>query len=312
MKTCFLFFFLFSAFTIDAQNKQYYDWEWKPCNPEDARFVSLTDKTDSGWVKRDFYLSTKKSQMKGLYKDSALKIKNGWFRYFYVNQFVSSQGNYVNGKKDGLWLSYHFNGIIKDSAIYKAGYPTSIIGWHSNGYMSDSSVYYTDGTSLHKYWFDNGQLSHTGESFSTKQDGKWQYFHKNGKVAAVEEYKANEMVSREYYNEAGQPQADTTPNDRRPSFKGGPKKWRSFLMNNLDFLDGVKLVNTYFVTVVLALTIDEAGNITDVYVDVPVSPKFDEQALKVIKKSPAWIPAVDHNRNVKYHTRQSITFGQID
>ena len=61
-----------------------------------------------------------------------------------------------------------------------------------------------------------------------------------------------------------------------------------------------------------ASTIDEAGNITDVYVDVPVSPKFDEQAIKVIKKSPAWIPAVDHNRNVKYHTRQSITFGQVD
>ncbi|MBK7307075.1 MAG: hypothetical protein IPI88_08525 [Chitinophagaceae bacterium] len=91
MKTLLLFFCLFTALNTTAQNKQYYDWEWKPCNPEDARFVSLTDKTDSGWLRRDFYLSTKKSQMKGLYKDSALKIKNGWFRYFYVNQVVSSQ-----------------------------------------------------------------------------------------------------------------------------------------------------------------------------------------------------------------------------
>lgn len=312
MKTGFLFFLFFYALIASAQNKQYYDWEWKPSNPEDARFVSLTEKTDSGWLRRDFYLSTKKSQMKGLYKDSALKIKNGWFRYFYINQIVSSQGNYVNEKKDGLWISYHFNGIMKDSVWYHAGYPETITGWHSNGIMSDSSVYNTDGTSTHKYWFDNGQLSHTGQSFGTRQDGKWQYFHKNGQLAAVEEYKANELVSRLYYNEAGQAIANTTSNDRPASFKGGPKKWRSFLLNNLDFLDGVKLVNTYFVTVVLALTIDEDGNITDVYVDVPVSPKFDEQAIKVIKKSPAWIPAVDHNRNIKYHTRQSITFGQID
>lgn len=312
MKTLLLFFCLFTALNTTAQNKQYYDWEWKPCNPEDARFVSLTDKTDSGWLRRDFYLSTKKSQMKGLYKDSALKIKNGWFRYFYVNQVVSSQGNYVNGKKDGLWISNHFNGIIKEAAFYNAGYPTTIMAWHSQGLKSDSSVYHNDGTSTHTYWFDNGQLSHTGQSFSTKQDGKWQYYHKNGKLAAVEEYKANELVSRVYYNEAGQLLSDTESKDRPASFKGGLKKWRSFLLNNLDFLDGVKLVNTYFVTVVLALTIDEAGNITDVYVDVPVSPKFDEQAIKVIKKSPAWIPAVDHNRNVKYHTRQSITFGQID
>lgn len=312
MKTTFLFLALLSVLNTAAQDKQYYDWKWNPSNPEDARFVSLTDKTDSGWVRRDFYLSTKKSQMKGLYKDSALKIKNGWFRYFYVNQFVSSQGNYVNGKKDGLWLSYHFNGIMKDSAFYNAGQPTMIIGWHSNGFMSDSSVYGNDGAAIHKYWFDNGQPSHTGQSSGTNKEGNWQYFHKNGKIAAIEEYKANDLVSRVYYNELGQQLSDTENKDRPASFKGGPKKWRSFLLNNLDFLDGVKLVNTYFVTVVLALTIDEAGNITDVYVDVPVSPKFDEQALKVIKRSPAWIPAVDHNRNIKYYTRQSITFGQID
>jgi len=198
MKTFFLSLCLLTALITTAQNKQYYDWEWKPSNPEDARFVSLTDKTDSGWVRRDFFLSTKKSQMKGLYKDSALKIKNGWFRYFYVNQFVSSQGNFVNGKKDGLWLSYHFNGIMKDSSFYNAGNPAMIMGWHSSGYMSDSSVYHNDGTAIHKYWFDNGQLSHTGQSFAGKRDATWQYFHKNGKLAAVEEYNANELVSRVY------------------------------------------------------------------------------------------------------------------
>ena len=36
------------------------------------------------------------------------------------------------------------------------------------------------------------------------------------------------------------------------------------------------------------------------------------QALKVINKSPAWIPAIDHNRRVKYFHRQAITFGQVD
>jgi len=84
------------------------------------------------------------------------------------------------------------------------------------------------------------------------------------------------------------------------------------ILNNLDFLEGEKLVKSYFVRVVFELTCEEAGNITDVYVEVPVSPNFDQQALKVIRKSPAWIPAVDHNRNVQYHTRQSITFGQVD
>ena len=83
-------------------------------------------------------------------------------------------------------------------------------------------------------------------------------------------------------------------------------------MDNLDFLDGVKLVNTFFVTVVLAFTIDETGKITDAYVEVPVSPAFDAQALKVINKSPDWLPAIDHNRNIKTFYRLPITFGQVD
>ena len=312
MKNILLFLCLFTTTTAAAQNKQYFDHQWKPANAEDARFVSLTDETDSGWVRRDFYLSTKKSQMKGLYKDKDLKIKHGWFRYFYVNQVLSSQGNYVNGKKDGLWVSYYFNGMMQDSAIYKAGYPETRTGWHSNGKLSYSSVYNPDGSAVHTYWFDNGQLSHSGSSYGENKDGAWQYFHKNGKPAAVEEYKHNELVSRIYYDEAGKQLTDTTSKDRPAGFKGGNKKWRSFLLDNLDFLDGVKLVNTFFVTVVVAVTIDEDGNITDAYVDVPVSPAFDAQALKVINRSPAWLPAIDHNRRVKYFHRQAITFGQVD
>lgn len=77
MKTILLALLLFSAACTAAQKTQYYNWNWKPCDAADARFVSITDKTDSGWVRRDFYLSTKKSQMKGLYSDSTLKTKNG-------------------------------------------------------------------------------------------------------------------------------------------------------------------------------------------------------------------------------------------
>ncbi len=300
------------ALNTAAQSKQYYNWDWKPCSPEDARFVALTDKTDSGWVRRDFYLSTKKSQMKGLYKDSALKIKHGWFRYFYVNQLLSSQGNFVNGKKDGLWLSYHYNGIIKDSTHFKMGRPQSSRGWHSNGIPSDSSVINEDGTGVYMAWFDNGQPFSSGTSFKGKKEKKWQYYHKNGKLAAVEEYQKDDVIYRAYYDANGVQLADTTNKDRPASFKGGEKKWKSFLTDNLVFPTGVTLKNTEKITVVVDATIDEEGNISDAYVSVPVHPKFDDEALRVLNKSPKWIPAIAYNRYVKFFIRQSITFGQYD
>lgn len=136
--------------------------------------------------------------------------------------------------------------MMKDSAVYSAGRPVSITAWHSNGYMADSSVYNDDGNAVHVYWFDNGTLSHSPDNqYRGKKEGEWKYFHKNRQPAALEVYKYDELASRVYYDETGKQLADTSNRDRPAAFKGGNKKWRSYLMDNLDFLDGVKLVNTF-------------------------------------------------------------------
>ncbi|MBL0180730.1 MAG: energy transducer TonB [Chitinophagaceae bacterium] len=310
MKRVFLSVFIFAACNVAAQSKQYYDWQWKPCDASKARFISLAEKTDSGWLRKDFFLATKKLQMRGLYEDSLTKVRNGWFLYFYANGKMSSIGQYVKGKKDGLWLSWYFNGMMQDSVFYNSGYPAYIFKWHSNGYIADSSVYNPDGTAVHVYWFDNGVPSSAGRSYEGEQEGRWKYFHKNGKPAALEDYRQGKLVSRIYYNEEGIALTDTTNRDREADFKGGNKKWRSFMENKLEFPAGVKLVNTDVITVVINATIDEEGNVTDTYVDIPFNPLFDEEALRVMKKSPKWVPAISHNRRVKYYVRQPVFFGQ--
>lgn len=312
MKTILFSLCLFHAIQVAAQKEQYYDWNGKLCNIADARSISIADKTDSGWSRRDFYLSTKKMQMKGLYKDSALKIKNGWFRYFYPNQILSSQGNFISDEKDGLWVSYHYNGMMKDSFVYVKGHIKTAISWYSNGNASDSLANNIDGTSIHVGWFDNGQPSFSGRAFEGKKEKKWQYFHKNGKLAAIEEYEQDKLISRVYYDEAGVQLTDAINRDRPAEFKGDIKKWRSFLTNNLEYPQGVKLQNTERITVVVDAIIDEEGNVTDAYVSVPVHPKFDDEALRVFKRSPKWIPAISNNRRVKYYIRQPISFGQYD
>jgi len=311
MKMIFFSLCLFSALYVSAQDQQYYNWNMKPCKPEDACFVSTASKTDSGWVKKDFYLSTKKLEMKGLYKDSALKIKNGWFTYFYPNQVLSVQGNFVNGKREGLWLSYHYNGMMKDSIEYLHGDIKTAITWYSNGAPQDSVQVNADGTGIQVGWFDNGLPSYSGRTYNNKKEKKWQFFHKNGKLAALEEYEQDKLISRVYYDDTGVQLEDTTNRNRNAEFKGGEKKWRSFLSANLEFPPGVKLNNTEKITVVVNATIDEEGNVTDAYVSVPVHPKFDEEALRVFRRSPKWVPSIAHNRRIKHYIRQPLTFGQL-
>jgi len=300
------------ALVSQAQPQQYYDWRWKPCDVSLARFVSVTQKTDSGWLRKDFFLATRKLQMIGLYKDSLCKVRHGWFRYYYFNEQREAIGKYSNDKKDGLWVRWYYNGMMRDSSLFREGIPEYIYAWHSNGYMSDSSVYHANGSSVHVYWFDNGSIASAGYASGDKQTGRWKYFHRNGKMAAIEDYDAGKLTARTYYDEEGVQLQDTTNRDREAEFKGGSSAWRSYLENKLQFPPNVKLVNTDVITVVVVATVDEDGKLSDIYIDTPFDPLFNDEAVRVMKKSPKWVPAVSHNRRVKQVIRQPVSFGQYD
>lgn len=130
-----------TAIYTDAQKPvtKFYNREWKECDVSEARFYSMIKKTDSGWLRNDYYISTNGLQMTGLYKDSLCKIKNGEFMYFFVNDRLESIGRYAENKKKGIHLSYHYNGMIADSGNYDKNKLTGIsLSWHPNGYLSDS------------------------------------------------------------------------------------------------------------------------------------------------------------------------------
>jgi antitoxin component YwqK of YwqJK toxin-antitoxin module len=313
MKKSLVILFLISSLLSAAQKIEYYDWDWKPCDISLARFYAVIMKTDSGWYRNDYYMSTRKLQMIGLYRDAGTEIRNGWFSYYYTNGNLSSAGRYVNGEQEGVWLSFHYNGMMSDSSYYVGGKLRGTgISWYSNGFMSDSANYTSDGKGVYIGWFDDGSPSGAGRFINGKKDGPWQFFHKNGNNAALEKYRNDVLLSRIYYNENGTPLPDTSNKDRDAEFKGGEQKWRDFLEDNLQFPDDVELVNTDVITVVIEATIDEEGMISDVYVTVPFDPKFDNEAVRVMKRSPKWLPRIRHNRRVKEYIRQPISFRQVD
>jgi antitoxin component YwqK of YwqJK toxin-antitoxin module len=311
MKTILLLITAFISLHISAQKTEaYYDYMWKPSTPENARFYSEVTKTDSGWLRNDYFLGTKTLQMSGLYEDSANKIANGFFHFFYANGVPESFGRNVHNKKEGLWVSYHQNGMTDDSTWYVNGNPSGVsFGWHSNGYLSDSVVYNPDGSAVEVYWCSNGSPSGAGRLMNGKLNGKWQFFHNNGELAARETYDNGKLLNREYYDAAGA-QEDTTSKDRGAAFPGGQAAWTKFVFKHIFFPSEYKLVNSDQVTVVVTATIDEDGNVIDPYVEVPFYKDFDNIAIKIFNKSPKWLPAIQHNRAVVQEIRQPVTFAQ--
>ena len=153
-------------------------------------------------------------------------------------------------------------------------------------------------------------LQQVGIKMFGKNNGPWQFFNKNGKLSATEVFDNGRPISRNYFNDDGQEEPDTAGKNRDARFRSGQQGWKKFILKHIYFPDQYKLVNTNSVTVVVTATIDEDGNVTDPWTEVPFNKAFDNIAIEIFKKSPKWMPAVRYNRTLKQTVRQPVTFSQ--
>lgn len=292
----------------------FYDYNWKSSTPENAKFYSTVEKTDSGWFRNDYYISTYKLQMKALYEDADCKIINGYCTWFHANGIPSTVGRMIHNKREGVCVQYHPNGMIADSATYHNGIPVGArFMWHRNGFLADSISHINDSMDVQVSWFDDGALKAAGYLLKDKPVGKWKYYHRNSEVAGIVIYENGKSVSKEYFNEDGSPQADTAVANSESVFKnGGINGWRKYLEKTALWPHGLQLVNTNAVTVGVEFTINEEGKPEDVGIYIPFHDAFDKIAIEIIRKSPVWKPAMQHNRKVKQRYRQPVTFQQTE
>jgi len=311
MKKITFLFFLFSLSKLSGQRiEKFYDYNHKESTVENARFYSVKLKTDSGWFRQDYYIQDLKLQMRGTYEDSSLKIGNGQFIYVYSNQKIKQIGKMIHGKKEGIWLTFHPNGYLSDSTVYKSGNPIGVsFGWHDNGVLRDSTKYEPDGRSTKVIWFDNGVLSSAGRyNEKGKETGVWIYNRKDGKLAAKEIYEEGKIKNRIYYDLAGNPEKDTSNRDANATFKGGVKELMNYLGKHLVFPEAYKIIHTNQVTILVNFTIDETGVLKIIEHSIPFKTPFDNEVDRVLKKMPLWTPGISHNRNITQYFNLPVTF----
>ena len=100
--------------------------------------------------------------------------------------------------------------------------------------------------------------------------------------------------------------------EQEASFPGGSQAWMQYLQDNVSFPERYQLKNSHKVVVLISFIVNESGNIEDAFVSVPFADPFDQIALKVIRQSPRWQPAIRHNRPVKSYYRQPVTFAMAE
>ncbi|MEO8404820.1 MAG: energy transducer TonB [Chitinophagaceae bacterium] len=93
------------------------------------------------------------------------------------------------------------------------------------------------------------------------------------------------------------------------SFKGGEAAWRKYLERNLNPnvpVDNGAPEGTY--TVYVQFVVSKDGTISDVKALTNHGYGMEKEAVKVIQKGPAWVPAIQNGRSVNAYRKQPITF----
>ena len=98
------------------------------------------------------------------------------FLYPFTGEISGLQsGSFKNGKREGLWVSYHKNGKIGIKEIYKDGK--------------------RDG--FYEMYYEYGQLLDKGNYKNGKRHGLWEYFNEDGSLKTTETWKDSERINCE-------------------------------------------------------------------------------------------------------------------
>jgi hypothetical protein len=312
MKAIFpLFIFLFGvSFSIVAQKREgFYDIRKRETDISHARYYYVVQHTDSLWQQEVYYVPEKKLYMFGTYLDSNCKREHGKFYYKYPSGELENTGEFYDHKKQGVWLGFHANGAMRDSTVWKNGKRTGIsLSWYENGFIMDSSIYNEDESGISATWFDNGIPAATGRfAADRKMNGKWLFFHYNGKLSAVEIYESGKLISKGYFDQLGMPMADTSDRDRK-AFFASKESFLDFLSRSINPTvpaNRKAAAGLYIVTIRFVVGLD--GKVCDIY---PLSKEgfgMEEEAMRIIKRS-TWVPAIEHGRKVKAYMTQRVSF----
>lgn len=198
-----LIIFSYKAYCQDTLIS-YYDHNWKDITNKDlASFYRKAFKNnDASFTVWDYYIDGK-IQMKGVYKNKKFKEKHGHFIYYFENGKISSEGNFIDNKSEGVWNTWYENGQKESETFYKNGLLEGVSQyWYENGqlkYKISSIANRAEGSCI--YWFESGEKKAEGVFSNGEKEGDWKYFFKNGEISAKEIFKKGKSISlSEYYN----------------------------------------------------------------------------------------------------------------
>lgn len=158
---------------------------------------------ESGSILRTEYYDAAKTNVQKQYhvRSRNLTVLHGPYRAYYPDGAVQEDGQYVDGKPDGLWHHFFANGVLKMKLTYKGGQPASDVTYYFESGLIRSMGGLLNGQ-LNGQWtfyYENGKPKQSGNYANGKPCETWTYFYENGLRKALATYVGDTAFYREEY-----------------------------------------------------------------------------------------------------------------
>ncbi len=304
---------LLMMLTTTAQKREeMFDFYFRPTTANPYYYVT-TEKQDTLWHRKVYYISRGTMATEGWYKDDSCKVPHGRFTMYDFTGYAKEDGYYSNGKKEGLWLSFSDKGFIVDSGIYANGHLKGIeLKWYPDGMPSDSLNFDGAGNGVEVSWYTDGTPASAGFwTQDTMKKGRWKYFFHDGSIMATEEYDKGKLVVCNCFTPTGQAMDTALCREKEAIPGGGLRGWRHFLETGLrTMLDNLatKGAKPGSYTAAIKFLVTEDGTVTELVPLTKLGQGIEEEIVKLFKNAPKWEPGRQFGRPVKSYHTQPVTF----
>jgi antitoxin component YwqK of YwqJK toxin-antitoxin module len=244
-----------------------------------------------------------------LYKDENLTEMSGRWMTFHTNGMLKDSGNFVDNKREGVFMSWYADGQQEMNARYRKGYPTdSCFQFFDNGQLEEISITDEWGNGIAQEYYPGGKIRMLGRLREGKREESWILKREDGTRLMQLEYLQDSITKTECFNESGTEVLPGTCIYEKPAvFPGGIRAWSLYISKNVRYPS--KAVDNNIEAIVrVQFIIDKEGKVSEVEALGNVDKLLAEEAVKLIRKSPKWEPAIQLNKPVIYRHIQAITF----
>jgi protein TonB len=165
------------------------------------------------------------------------------------------------------------------------------------------------------YYDDKGRIDSSGHIFNGRKEQYWHYYTDSLTIYQTAFYQDGQLVYNKDKNQLDEEgtNSDTlvgfTRVESEAQFKKGVDGWTKYLQKNITIPKRFETLG-HAGQVRVRFVVEKNGKVDDTQILVSLEYSADEEALRIIRNSPAWTPAMQNGKTVKAFRIQPFTFGK--